>query len=217
MSARDAAVADLPKALKWVIAASGALDAIIGFNGTRAQIASLPQFISLQTHFHITLGPPPAWWKRILDLCPFSDALGIDDAIDPTLGALKLVRAAYLKIGRTLQTPSIFIDSPDPSDLAYLALTPTPRDGTIHVTTNYVAANVGPLYRLLSLVHESAHFMSDGIQDYAYRDRSKKPESDEPLKYIQLPSEYAIRNADSYAYYGLEMATGIKRVIAQTE
>ncbi len=82
--------------------------------------------------------------------------------------------------------------------------------------------NVGQLNQTLVLVHESAHFIGDAFQDFAYRDRTGIDPNDptkevEPRKYIDLPVQFAIRNADSYAYFAVQMGKGIDRILGQEE
>ncbi len=52
------------------------------------------------------------------------------------------------------------------------------------------------------------------LQDFAYRDRTGEPD---PQKYINLPAQFAINNADSYGYFALQMAKGIDRVLSKDE
>jgi hypothetical protein len=205
MSARSTALKNLPEARRWVGAALNALNAVIGFGGTRSQIAALPQFRAAQTHFHVPFGPPPSLMRKLLELLPFVE--------DPTVAILKVIRFAYFDIARALATPSIFRDSPAEGEGASAtAFVPITRDGTIRITPFY--DDVGPRNKVLVLVHESAHFLGDQFQDWAYRNR--KGELD-PNKYRNLAVELAITNADSYAYYALQMATGIDRVLDQEE
>ena len=167
MSARATAVANVPEALRWIGAAGNAINRVLGFNGTRAQIPSLPEFRALQTHFHVPLGPLPSVARRLLQLVPFVE--------DPTVALLTAIRFAYWDIGSALRSPSIFLDSPAEGEgEEATAFVPRNRDGTIRITPFY--EDIGPLNKVLVLVHEGAHFIGDAFQDWAYRNR--KGESD---------------------------------------
>jgi hypothetical protein len=203
MSARDVAVANADEATKWVGSALAALNAVIGFGGKRSEIEGLSQFKALKTHFHVSLGPKPSIVDQLISMLPFADEA------DPTVRILVDIRSKYFQIATGLTRTSSFIDSPaegEGKDAS--AFVPMVRDGTFRFTPNYL--KVGPLNQVLVLVHEGAHFVSDAFQDYAYRDRTGE---EDPNKYINLPVQYAIRNADSYAYFALQMAKGIDRIL----
>jgi hypothetical protein len=159
----------------------------------------------VQTHFHVPLGAPSSVLRRLLEILPFVD--------DPTVALLKVIRFAYFDIAAALRKPHIFIDSPaeGEGELA-TAFVPLVRDGTIRITPLY--EKIGPLSQVLVLVHESAHFVGQQFQDWAYRNRNGE---DDKEKYKKLDPELAVVNADSYAYFALQMATGIDRILAQEE
>ncbi|WP_295433773.1 hypothetical protein [uncultured Thiodictyon sp.] len=214
MTPREKALTNIPEAKKWVGAAVTALNFVIGFNGKRSEIDNLPHFKALKTHFHVSLGPPPGVVDRLLRLLPFVDG-------DPTLAILKDIRFNYFSILGALARDSIFIDAPAEGEGAKAtAFVPQRRDGTLRITPLYM--NVGQLNQTLVLVHESAHFIGDAFQDFAYRDRTGIDPNDptkevEPRKYIDLPVQFAIRNADSYAYFAVQMGKGIDRILGQEE
>jgi hypothetical protein len=204
MSAIDAARAKTTEAQQWVGAALAALNRIIGFNGKRDDIDKLPEFQALKPHFHVTLGPPPPIWRLLLSLLPF-----VDEG-DATLTILKEIRTRYFDISVVLSKKESFlgVDSTlDDGNQPTGAWTPLNRDGPIRITPLYLT--LGPLNQVFVLIHESAHFLGSAFQDYAYRDRTGE---EDQLKYINLPLQYAIRNADSYAYYALQMGKGIDRI-----
>ncbi len=206
MTPREKALTNIPEAKKWVGAAVNALNAVIGFNGKRSEIDNLPQFKALKTHFHVSLGPPPSMADRLLRLLPF-----VED--DLTLAILKDIRFNYFSILGALARDSIFIDAPAEGEGENAtAFVPRNRDGTLRITPFYM--NVGPLSQTLVLVHEGAHFISDAFQDFSYRDRTGE---EDPNKYINLPVQFAIRNADSYAYFAFQMAKNIERILKQEE
>ncbi len=202
MTPRDLAVSKTPEARKWVGAAIDALNHVIGFSGKRSDIEGLPQFKAMKTHFHVVLGPPPPFFLRLL---PFVD--------DPLVTVLKGIRFRYFDMSTALGRASIFLDAPATGEgKKGTAYVPRNRDGTIRITPLYL--KVGPLNQLLVLVHEAAHFIGDDVQDYAYRDRTGEPDK---RKYIDLPVQFAVLNADSYAYFSLQMATGTNRVLELEE
>ncbi|SRR6266511_4060521 len=208
MSPREQALSKRPEARQWVSAATNALNQVIGFNGKRSEIDNLPQFKALKTHFHVSLGPPPSFLKLLLSLLP-----GSSGEVDPTLAILKEIRFRYFDLMRPLSQDSIFRDAPAEGEgKDATAFVPMKRDGTIRITPNYM--KVGPLNQTLVLVHEATHFLSDAFQDFAYRDRTGE---DDPNKYINLPVQFAIRNADSYAYFTLQTAKGIDRILTHDE
>jgi hypothetical protein len=91
------------------------------------------------------------------------------------------------------------------------------RDGTIRITPIFL--ELGPLGQTYRLIHESAHFVGavgDEIQDCAYRSRSGL-ESYDPNRYLQLLPQWAMRNADSYAYFAVQMAKRIDRNLGNEE
>ena len=205
MKGIDVAFANIPQARGWASAAVGALNQIIGFNGKRKEIDNLPQFKAVKTHFHLTLGPPPSFLSNLLSLLP-----GFDEA-DSTLALLKEIRFRYFDILGVLSNNKNFVgtdstldedgEKPSPN------WTPRNRDGPIRITPLYLT--LGPLNQVFNLVHESAHFLDIGFQDYAYRDRTGE---EDQLKYIRLPVQFAIRNPDSYAYFAFQMAKGVDRI-----
>jgi hypothetical protein len=206
---RDTALANTTEAIRWALAAINALNAIIGYNGQRANIANLPQFKAQKTHFHVDLGPPPTVVQRFLGLLPFVEP-------DPTLKLLKAIRFRYFDINSALNDASHFVNAPAGGGSEHTgtspAFVPTIRDGTLRITPYY--DDLGPLCKVHCLVHEGAHFTSEAVQDYAYRDRRGE---DDPMKYIKLSVQYAFDNADSYAYFALQMAKNIDRVIDSDE
>ena len=215
MTPREQALTRLPEAMKWVGAAIAGLNQIIGFPGKRSDIENLPQFKAVKTHFHLSLGPPPSALLRFLQILPFLDDLG-----DPTLAALKDIRFKYFEIMAALSKPSIFLDGAAEGEgenaPAFTPMTPV-RDGTIRITPIFL--ELGPIGQTYRLIHESAHFVGavgDEIQDYAYRSRSGS-ESYDPNRYLQLPPQWAMRNADSYAYFAVQMANGIDRILGDEE
>jgi len=206
MTPREQALSNTPEARKWVAAAVNALSKVLGFSGKRSQVQSLPEFKALETHFHVSLGAAPGIVDRLLSVLPFVE-------LDPTLVLLKDIRFRYFDIMTTLSKDSIFVDSPAEGEgKDATAFVPRVRDGTLRITPFY--SSVGSKSQVLVLVHEATHFLSDVFQDHAYRDRKGE---DDPQKYINLPVQFAIRNADSYAYFALQMATGIDRVLEQDE
>lgn len=202
MTPREIALSRRSESQKWVGAAIGALNQVIGFNGKRDELDRLPQFQAMKTHFHVSLGPPPSVLDRFIRLLPFTGD-------DPTLTLLTDVRSKYFSIQGTLVRESIFLDHPAEGEgEKATAFVPRIRDGTIRITPNY--AKVGELNQALVLVHEAAHFIGDEFQDWAYRDRTGE---DDPSKYINLLTQFAVRNPDSYAYFALQMAKKIDRVL----
>lgn len=208
MTPRDLALSNVEEAQRWVSAANQALNVIIGFNGKRSEIESLPEFKAQKTHFHVELGlrPRPSYLNIFLGLLPFAER-------DPALKLLQAIRFRYWDILSVLsRASSIFVNAPNGGGTEDVgtapAFTPRNRNGTIGITPYY--EGVGPLTKVHCLVHETAHFTSDAVQDYAYRDRTGE---EDPLKYINLPVQYAIENADSYANFAVQMAKGIDRVI----
>ncbi|VTZ27704.1 hypothetical protein MPC1_6340003 [Methylocella tundrae] len=159
------------------------------------------------------MGPAPSTLDQLLSLLPF-----VDEA-DPTLRILIEIRFRYFDILSALgKASSAFTDAPagggDEDTGMAPAFVPQKRDGTFRITPYYLS--IGALSQVHCLVHESAHFVSDAFQDFAYRDRSGA-ESDDPDKYKKLPVQFAIRNADSYAYFALQMAKGIDRILSRDE
>jgi hypothetical protein len=209
MTPKELALTNVPEAKRWATAAVGALNAIIGFSGTRSNIATLSQFKAAATHFHVSLGPPPGVVTRLLRLLPFTSP-------DPTLAILTEVRFRYFDIISMLSNSAAFVDAPAGGGAEQVgtapAFVPQTRDGTLRITPYY--QQLGPLTRAHCLVHEATHFLSDAFQDHAYRDRTG--ESDQN-KYKTLPVQFAIRNADSYAYFAMQMAKGLDRVITGDE
>jgi hypothetical protein len=215
MTPGELALTNLPEGMKWVGAAIAGVNQIIGFPGKRSDIESLSQFRAVKTHFHLSLGPPPSALLSFLQILPFLDDLGY-----PTLAALKDIRFQYFQIMVTLGKPSVFLNGPAEGEganaPAFTPMTPI-RDGTIRITPLYLT--LGPLSQVRTLVHESAHFVGpvgDEIQDYAYRSRGGN-ESDDQKKYLQLPPQWAMRNADSYTYFAIQMAKGIDRIVGDEE
>jgi hypothetical protein len=207
MTPVDQARQNISKAQQWINSATGALNTIIGFNGKREDIAKLPQFQAVVTHFHITLGPPPSFLRLLATLLPIP---GFE--ADPTLALLKDVRFQYFDISRGLNHANYLNATATGEGDNATAYVPMVRDGTLRITPYFL--NLGPMMQLKTLVHEGAHFVSDEFQDWAYRDRRGE---EEPNKYRDLPIQFAIRNADSYAYFALQMATGISRIIENSE
>ncbi len=208
MSPREQALSNIPEAKKWTGGAIGALNRVIGFSGKRSEIQNLREFKALQTHFHVTLGPPPGLLLRILRILPFVGQ-------DPALEILIVIRSNYFSILGALSNNSIFLDSPAEGEGEdATAFVPMIRDGTIRITPRYLG--VGPLNQVLVLVHEATHFLGDRFQDFAYRKR-KGTEASDPTKYLDLPIEFAIFNADSYAYFALQMFKGINRILEREE
>jgi hypothetical protein len=68
MTPKELALTNVPEAKRWATAAVGALNAIIGFSGTRSNISNLSQFKAAATHFHVSLGPPPGVVTRLLNV-----------------------------------------------------------------------------------------------------------------------------------------------------
>jgi hypothetical protein len=204
---REEAIANAPEGVRWVSAATQALNVIIGFNGKRSEIENLSQFKAQKTHFHVELGPSPSGLvHRLLIMLPFVET-------DPTLKLLKEIRFRYFDIARVLSNASsTFVEAPRGGGAENVgmapAFTPRNRNGTIGITPYY--QDVGPLAKVHCLVHESAHFLGDAFQDYAYRDRTGEIDPD---GYVNLGVQYAIRNPDSYANFAVQMAKGIDRVI----
>ena len=210
MTPREQALTNVPEAKRWAGAAVSALNAIIGFGGTRSQIANLSQFKAATMHFHVTLGPPPSVLSRILAILPFVNP-------DPTLAVLMEIRFRYFDVLSMLaNAPVAFVDAPAGGGAENVgmapAFVPKDRDGTLRITPYYQA--IGPLAQVHCLVHEATHFLSDAFQDHAYRDRTGE---EDPNKYKTLPVQFAIRNADSYAYFALQMAKGIDRILSRDE
>ena len=205
MTPKEQALSMVPEAIKWANAAANALNVILGFNGKRSDIVNLNEFKAQKTHFHIELSPPRRSILRFLRL-PFVDS-------DPTEALLQDVRSRYWDIMRALSQPSIFLDSPATGEgEGATAFVPRNRDGTLRITPYFQA--VGPLMQVKTLVHEAAHFLGDAFQDFAYRNRKDDEDKD---RYITLPVQYAIRNADSYGYFAFQMAKGVDRILDQDE
>ena len=123
------------------------------------------------------------------------------------------IRVRYFDIQRVLSQDGIFRDAPAAGEGENAtAFVPLTRDGTLRITPNYL--KVGDLNKVLVLVHEAAHFLGDEFQDFAYRDRTGE---DDPNKYFTLPVQFAMRNADSYAYFALQMFKSIDRVLKHEE
>ena len=210
MGQRDLAIGNVAEAKKWVASAIASLNSIIGFNGKRDGITSLPAFKAQLFHFHIELGPQPSLLKQFLRLLPV-----VRD--DPALLLLMEVRFKYFDILSVFnRADQIFIDAPaggGAEDVGQApAFTPRNRNGTIGITPYYESA--GPLIRSHCLIHEAAHFLSDDFQDWAYRFREPGVN---PRGYIDLDVLHAIRNPDSYAYFALQTAKNINRTISQDE
>jgi hypothetical protein len=212
MTPREQALGNVPEAQKWVQAAITALNRIIGFPGKHSEIENLLEFKAVKTHFHISLSSSarPGFIDQLLRALrpPF-----FSDSSDPALALLQDIRFRYFDLNAALAKSSIFVDAPaeGEGDEA-TAFVPMARDGTLRITPLY--QNVGALNQVLVLVHEGAHFLGDAFQDYSYR---KRPAGDDPNKYINLPVQYAIRNADSYAYFALQMGKNIDRILDQDE
>jgi hypothetical protein len=208
MTPREQALGNLPEARRWAAAAIGGLNAIIAFSGQRSEIVNLPQFKAVQTHFHLVLSPPPTFIQQLLSFIPFVN-------VDAALALLQEIRFRC-DIQSVLSQPQAFVDAPaggGDEDVGMApAFVPRKRDGTLRITPYY--QSVGVLTQVHCLVHEAAHFISDAFQDHAYRDRSGELD---PNKYDTLPVQFAIRNADSYAYFALQMAKGIDRVLSRDE
>lgn len=204
---RDQALSRVSEAQQWLGAATTALNMVIGFPGKRSDIDALPQFKALKTHFHVSLGPPPSFLDSLKGFLPFLDE-------DPLVSILKDIRFKYWDISRALSNASSsFRDAPAEGEgKAATAFVPMKRDGTLRITPLYL--KVGALSQVLVVIHEAGHFIGDEFQDWAYRNRNG--ESD-PNKYKNLPVQYAIRNPDSYAYFALQIAKGINRVLDQDE
>jgi hypothetical protein len=214
MTPREQALSNVPEAQRWAGAAVQGLNAIIGFGGQRSDIENLPQFKAQKTHFHVELAPSSIV-DQLLNMLPFpfTDFF----LTNPTLKVLMDIQFKYFDILSALgRASSVFVDAPAGGGAENVgkapAFVPTIRDGTLRITPYYLAC--GPLVQVHCLVHESTHFLSDAFQDYAYRDRTGEPD---PNRYITLPVQYAIRNADSYAYFALQMAKGIDRVLSPDE
>jgi hypothetical protein len=125
---------------------------------------------------------------------------------------LKDIRQKYWDIRSGLNR-AVYLNAPavGEGDNA-TAFTPKDRDGTMRITPLFL--NLGVKKRVYTLFHECAHFISDEFQEWSYRDRRGEPEPD---RYDKLPVQDAIRNPDSYAYYAVQMATGITRLLENTE
>lgn len=210
MTPRDVALSNVAEAGRWLSAANQALNTIIGFGGKRSEIPKLREFKAQKTHFHVELGPAPRFFDLLLAMLPFVET-------DPTLKLLLAIRFKYWDIMSALARASdIFVNAEaggGAEDTGTApAFVPRERDGTLRITPYY--ESVGPLVQVHCLVHEAAHFTSENIQDYAYRDRTGE---DDQEKYINLPAQYAIQNADSYAYFALQMGKGIDRVLDRDE
>lgn len=205
MSPKDQALSKIPDARRWVSAAIHAFNNVIGFSGKRSEIDQLREFKAMKTHFHVSLGPPPGILRTLLGMLPF-----VED--DPTLAILKDIRLKYFDIMRVFGKAN-FLDAPAEGEgKNATAFVPKDRDGTLRITPNYM--KVGHLNQVLVLIHEAAHFLGDEFQEWAYRDRTGE---EDPNRYINLPVQLAIRNADSYAYFALQMAVGIDRVLELDE
>jgi|ERR1022692_1030018 hypothetical protein len=208
MTPREKALSNVKDATTWVMSAVAAINEVTGYPGKRSEIEGLSQFKALKTHFHVSLGPPTGIVQNFLAFLPFIDE-------DPMLTTLKDIRFRYFDIASALSRSSIFVDSPavgEGEDAS--AFVPRVRDGTLRITPLYL--NLGALNQILVLIHEGAHFLGDPFQDYAYRSR-KGAESSDPNKYLNLPLQYAMRNADSYAYFALQMGKNIDRILAPEE
>ena len=210
MTPKDLAVSNANDAVRWASAASNALNVIIGFNGQRSGIEALPEFKAQKTHFHVELGPAPRHLFPFLGRLPFVEP-------DPALKLLKAIRFKYWDIMSALsRASSIFVDAQagggEENTGMAPAFVPRERDGTLRITPYY--ESLGPLTKIHSLVHEAAHFVSQSIQDNAYRDRTGE---EDPMKYINLPVQFAVENADSYAYFALQEAKGIDRILSRDE
>jgi hypothetical protein len=213
MTPREQALKNVPEAQKWIQAAIAALNRITGFNGKHSEIENMPEFKAVKTHFHVTLAPsaPPGFFDRLLRQLRPQFLSGA--SADPALGLLQEIRFRYFDLNASLAKSSIFLDAPAEGEGEdATAFVPLNRDGTLRITPLY--QKVGALNQVLVLVHEGAHFLGDAFQDYSYR---KRPDGDDPNRYINLPVQYAIRNADSYAYFALQMGKGVDRILEQEE
>ncbi|MFT3924526.1 MAG: hypothetical protein QM778_18450 [Myxococcales bacterium] len=209
MTPSEQALSKVPEARGWVGNAIGALDGVITFNGRREEIKDLNQFKAANEHFHVELEPAPGIVGQLLRLLPFFPET------DVTLALLTEIRRQYFDLLQAFSRAT-FVDAPPGGGQenvgAAPAFVPRERDGTLRITPHF--QELGPLCQVHCLVHEGTHFLSSEFQDFAYRDRTGEPD---PNKYIQLPVENAIRNPDSYAYFALQAARGIDRVLSREE
>jgi hypothetical protein len=238
---RDQALDNVPDARAWVAKAVKAIDDELRYFDLLATLSQLPDneqnpdlvrdpptrsdalqhptFKALQTHFHLSLTMP-----RIDSLKqPYYES-------DPTVWAMKTIRARYDDIDDWLKKTSIFKDAKAegegdgtgayvptiPERIDEIRITPIYSE-TVHDPSNVKGVGpYGPLVKVHALIHEATHLLdASKYQDWAYRGITK--DSDNREVYVTQTAEMAMRNPDSYAYFALQIAKGIDRALKMYE
>jgi hypothetical protein len=198
LSPREMAMSRVPDADSWIAHAMRVLSNLIENSSDDSLLRRNPGFAVLKRHFHLTT----------------------EDIRQPGFFTFKTntmlidLRNSYNWMSfviRNALRETVFINHPAEGDHDNeTAFVPTVglRDGRIRFTPLYL--HLGRLHQILTLIHEASHFVSDVVQDYSYR-------REDPEKYDKLDKNFAIQNADTYAYFAFHCASGSDRILQNSE
>jgi hypothetical protein len=194
-SPREQAMAMVPGAVNWIGHAMRILRGLIETGGDARKITAQPGFGVLRRHFHISTADlkQPGFFNLSAPNTLLRD-------LENTYNWMMFV------LQKAVHEP-VFINVPAEGDNANdTAFVPAlgQRDGRIRFTPLFL--NLGHLHQTLTLVHEASHLVSNVIRDHTYR-------REDPDEYDGMPMASAITNADTYAYFAFNCASGSDRIL----